>query len=133
MRRPLLAGSLLVFLCVASDRAQAQLIGIDPPSFTPGMGPGLGWNGFGYGIDGPRGRGYLTPLPDLGYYNAGGGPSPYYSPIFNALPAAPPNRQPTTYRSSRYAPPGAAAPQPTRVAPSPPARRGLLGRLFGRR
>jgi hypothetical protein len=112
--------------------ARAQLaIGIDPPGFVPGGGPGFGWLGFGYGINGPRGAGYLTPLPDLGYYNAGGGPSPYYSPVFNAMPAAPADRQ-TTYRSSRYVPPGGVArPGPAPAAARP--RRGFLGRLFGPR
>jgi hypothetical protein len=71
----------------------------------------VGWIGNGYSVVGRDGRrGYMVGLPDLGYYNAGGGPSPYYSPIFNAMPAARREDQ--------------VAPRPRR----PGLLRGLLGR-----
>jgi hypothetical protein len=101
----------------ASEAAPAQVpdvIGIDPPGYTPGRG--LGWrisNGFGYGTMGPRGRGYYTGLytPTLNE----DGQSPAYSPIFNSLNAGPGTRA----YSSHYAPPAARG-------------RGLFG-LFRRR
>lgn len=133
-----LGGFLVVGLLATefSATAAAQFtISTDPPSFVPGGGPGIGWSGFGYGAYGPRGYGYYTPLPELGYYNEGGGPSGFYSPIFNAMPAAPAANR--TY-SSNYRPPGGVSPlpisaPPPRRAPQPRNQgRGFLGRLFGR-
>jgi hypothetical protein len=123
-----LAGA-IVAMAPGESRGQFT-VGIDPPSYVPGRGMGYGVNTYGYGGMGRRGAGYWTPLPDIGYYAAGTGPGPFYSPVFNAMPAAPRDRQPAQ-ADSRYAGPG------TPVSMTPPAgarsaapRRGLLNRLF---
>lgn len=96
-------GSLLVCLAmslplVTSSNARGQWMDaiIDPalgrnPTFGPG---GFISNGFGYGAYGPRGYGYYTGLyvPPNDLSN---GPSPYYSPLYSAMAAAPSPNAPT--------------------------------------
>jgi hypothetical protein len=107
------AGLGLVLLIAGWAQAQVpDVIGVDPPGYTPGRG--LGWrisNGFGYGAIGPRGPGYYTGLYTPTFSEDG--QSPAYSPIFNSLNAGPGTRAYT----SRYAPPATSR------------GHGLLGRL----
>jgi hypothetical protein len=85
MRLALLMGA-VVLGCADGARAQFGDVVIDPalgprPIFGPG---GFISNGNGYGAYGPRGYGYYTGL----YFppnDLGNGPSPYYSPIYNAM------------------------------------------------
>lgn len=91
MRRSLWTLGLAVLWFPSAAHAQNPSTYIDPslgpyPTFGPG---GFIGNGFGYGIAGPRGLGYVPGLyfPGNGTNN---GPSPFYSPVFNGLPGAPP-------------------------------------------
>ncbi len=68
--------------------ADAQFgFALDSLGASPGIRTGgFGYSGYGYSAQGARGPGYYVGLPD---YTANNGPSGYYSPIFNAMAAAP--------------------------------------------
>ncbi len=90
-----LAFTALLLGPATTARAQWMDVVIDPalgpyPTFGPG---GFLSNGFGYGAYGPRGWGYYPGL----YYpgnDLSNGPSPYYSPLYSALAAAPSSNAP---------------------------------------
>jgi hypothetical protein len=82
-------GGTMLFLSTTA-KAQFGDVTIDPAlGMRPVFGPGgyIG-NGFGYGVPGPNGPGYMPGLY-LPPNDLGNGPSPYYSPIFSAMAAAP--------------------------------------------
>ncbi len=85
------------FLLVASSAAEAQYfeVNVDPAlGRKPIFGPGgyLAPTDNGYGINRPRGQGYMPGLYFPGD-DLGNGPSPYYSPIYSALTMAPADRR----------------------------------------
>lgn len=90
------AFTLLLLGTATTARGQWMDFTLDPalgrrPTF--GLG-GFISNGFGYGAYGPRGYGYYTGL----YFppnDLSNGPSPYYSPLYSALAAAPSPNAPT--------------------------------------
>lgn len=95
---PCALGALFLLGPAATSRGQFSEIVIDPalgsrPTFGPG---GYLSSGFGYRGYGPLGQ-------DRGYYpglyippnDLGNGPSPYYSPLYSALAAAPGPDAPT--------------------------------------
>ena len=93
IRRIVSPAALVLLSLGLAAPASAQFGGviIDPSRGPrPTLGPG-GYitGGFGYGAYGPGGYGSYPGLYIPPYSNSNG-PSPYYSPIFNALAAMPP-------------------------------------------
>lgn len=90
LRRLSYVSGLVVLAALAQARsARAQFsFAIDPPGSSPGVRPnGFHYSGFGYTAIGPKGPGYYVGLYTPPY--DGGGPSPYYEPIFNSVAGTP--------------------------------------------